>query len=154
MVKSAKKNNQRAVIVSSCCCIILLGASTYVDPSLGITGVVFILVCIYFLIRFGLREKWESEQELSAYSVFNENNRTVAGSFTAQQLDDQLRHRHRSSGEGEGEGGGGAAWQGRMRETRPLGAVAESPEVWRRRREAAALAAEKRAKGTLTENQQ
>jgi len=40
---------------------------------------------------FGLRDKFASEETASAYSVFNRDGKAIAGGFTAQQLDRQLR---------------------------------------------------------------
>lgn len=47
-----------------------------------------ILLCIW---TFGLRDKFESEDAPSAYSVYNRGGRAVVGSFTGKQLDRQLR---------------------------------------------------------------
>ena len=38
-----------------------------------------------------MREKFSNEETASAYSVFNKNQQSIAGSYTADQLDRQLR---------------------------------------------------------------
>jgi hypothetical protein len=40
---------------------------------------------------FGLREKFSNEETASAYSVFNQNQQSIAGSMTGDQIDRQLR---------------------------------------------------------------
>mmetsp|Transcript_37779 Transcript_37779/g.43154 ORF Transcript_37779/g.43154 Transcript_37779/m.43154 type:complete len:142 (-) Transcript_37779:225-650(-) len=49
-----------------------------------------VILGIYF---FGLKEKFSNEETASAYSVFNKNNQAIAGSYTAQHLENQLRGR-------------------------------------------------------------
>lgn len=40
---------------------------------------------------FGLRDKFDGEQTASAYSVFNKGGKSLPGSLTAQDVDQQLR---------------------------------------------------------------
>jgi hypothetical protein len=39
---------------------------------------------------FGLREKISNEETASAYSVFNQNQQSIAGSMTGDQIDRQF----------------------------------------------------------------
>ena len=60
------------------------------------TTPVFILILIVGMFSLGSREKWASEHAemggvSSAYSVFNEGGKTMAGGMTAKELDGQLR---------------------------------------------------------------
>lgn len=60
------------------------------------TTPVFILILMVGMFSLGSREKWASEHEemggvSSAYSVFNDGGRTMAGGMTAKELDGQLR---------------------------------------------------------------
>ena len=60
------------------------------------TTPVFILILIVGMFSLDSREKWASEHEemggvSSAYSVFNDGGKTMAGGMTAKELDGQLR---------------------------------------------------------------
>mmetsp|Transcript_33745 Transcript_33745/g.99414 ORF Transcript_33745/g.99414 Transcript_33745/m.99414 type:complete len:184 (+) Transcript_33745:109-660(+) len=60
------------------------------------TTPVFILILVVGMFSLGAREKWASEHAAmggvsSAYSVFNEGGKTMAGGMTAKELDGQLR---------------------------------------------------------------
>jgi hypothetical protein len=86
MVRSSKERS--AAFYGGCftwftTCIFLVNQDFGV---LAFCGSVFLT--IWF---FGLREKFSSETTASAYSVFNKNERSIAGTFTGQQLDRQLR---------------------------------------------------------------
>ena len=56
----------------------------------GFGSLAALLSCFVALFAFGFREKW-ADEGLSAYSVFNPGGKNIPGSFTAQQLDYQLR---------------------------------------------------------------
>ena len=90
-----------------------------------------------YIRHFGLRDKFSNEETASAYSVFNENQQAIQGSFTGTQLDRQLR---------------GGLKQNEMKSSIPT-ALLEKTKNSRvnenerlRRRNAAALAAEQRLK--------
>lgn len=67
---------------SLCCCWLIyndLGSIAFVGG---------VLLAIY---TFGLRDKFDSEETSSAYSVFNNGGKAIPGGFTGDQLDQQLR---------------------------------------------------------------
>lgn len=93
-----------------------------------------IFLSIWF---FGLREKFSNETTASAYSVFNNDQRAIAGSFTGEQLDRQLRN--------------GSYTSEQKSSTIPTARAGKSEKASKcndgerlRRRKAAALAAERR----------
>jgi len=55
-------------------------------------GTVAFVGSVLLAIRtFGLRERFESEETASAYSVFNRSGKSIVGGFTAEQFDKQMR---------------------------------------------------------------
>ena len=54
------------------------------------------------IAAWGLRDKFASETTGSAYSVFNTNGQAIAGGFTMNQLDRQLRGGFGSPSGGDG----------------------------------------------------
>merc|ERR1712224_487101 len=56
----------------------------------GFAEPVFIALCVIAMWKFGTREKWSNE-ELSAYSVFNDGQQRHPGTFTADQVERDLR---------------------------------------------------------------
>jgi len=97
-----------------------------------------ILGCIWSV---GLRDKFSTEETASAYSVFNEGGKGIAGGLTGEQLDRQLRGGF-SKGVSETNG---AVARAALVETddAPSTSILSKDEKLRRRRDAAA-AAEKR----------
>lgn len=80
----------------------------------------FIALCIVAMFA-GTRERWQSEKNRSAYSVFNEHVERIAGTLTAAQIDGQLRNGGhtardeqglalRNNAGGHWWGGGAKAW--------------------------------------------
>ena len=70
-------------------CAWLVGCAWCVRQGLGILAVVFSALLALWV--FGLREKFDSEDSPSAYSVFNKGGRAILGGFTGEQLEAQLR---------------------------------------------------------------
>lgn len=67
-----------------------------IQNDLGV--VAFVGSCLGAIWFFGLRDdKFDSEQTASAYNVFNKNGQAIAGSYTADQLESQLRGRPKES---------------------------------------------------------
>jgi hypothetical protein len=66
---------------------VVAGALIYLD--LGV--IAFVASIILAIWVFGLREKFASDDDASAYSVFNRNGLAITGGFTAQQFDRQMR---------------------------------------------------------------
>ena len=86
MVRAANERSRSfyvgCVIWCSCCFWLIkndLGPIAFV-------GTVFLSI-----YAFGLREKFDSEETSSAYSVFNKGGKAIAGGFTGDQLERQLR---------------------------------------------------------------
>ena len=59
----------------------------------GIGVPVFLVLAMVGIVVFGTREKMKNEP--SAYSVFNAGHSRLAGQFTAEQFDSQLRGQER-----------------------------------------------------------
>ena len=120
MVRSAEESGKRRKVVYLAVSAAVLAIAIYADfttsssndvllseestprPARGasflpvFTTPVFILILIVGMFSLGSREKWASEHEemggvSSAYSVFNDGGRTMAGGMTATELDGQLR---------------------------------------------------------------
>ena len=106
-----------------------------VHLDLGVIAFSFsILFAIYF---FGLRDKFSNEQTASAYSIFNKDGKGIAGGFSSNQLERQLR----------GHANHDEATSGDIAEARIQGEHQENVSEKQRlqRRKAAALAAERRS---------
>ena len=54
-------------------------------------SIAFVATCLLALWTFGLREKFDGEENMSAYSVFNRGGRAIMGGFTGEQFDQQMR---------------------------------------------------------------
>lgn len=54
-------------------------------------SIAFVGTVLLAIYAFGLREKFDSEETSSAYSVFNKGGKAIPGGFTGDQLDQQLR---------------------------------------------------------------
>ena len=67
---------------------VMLGAQVLASRS-GYGLPVFLVLAMISLVVFGTREKHPSEP--SAFSVFNKGHQRLAGQFTAEQFDAQLR---------------------------------------------------------------
>lgn len=116
MVRSAEESGKRRKAVYLAVSAVVLAIAVYADfttsssndvllsdrpahraPFLPVfTTPVFILILLIGMFSLGSREKWASEHEemggvSSAYSVFNDGGRTMAGGMTATELDGQLR---------------------------------------------------------------
>ena len=120
MVRSAEESGKRRKVVYLAVSAAVLAIAIYADfttsssndvllseestprPERGssflpvFTTPVFILILIVGMFSLGSREKWASEHEemggvSSAYSVFNDGGKTMAGGMTAKELDGQLR---------------------------------------------------------------
>lgn len=120
MVRSAEESGKRRKAVYLSVSAVVLAIAIYFDvmtsattdgllseesksrPAPGIsflpvfTTPVFILILLVGMFSLGSREKWASEHvEMggvsSAYSVFNEGGKAIAGGMTAKELDGQLR---------------------------------------------------------------
>lgn len=83
-----------------------------------------------------MREKFSNEETASAYSVFNQNQQAIAGSYTADQLDRQLR-----GGLGKKDTISSIPVASRVKQTKRI-EIKETERL--RRRNAAAEAAERR----------
>jgi hypothetical protein len=110
-------------------------------------GVVAFCAAIFLSIWvFGLREKWASEETASAYSVFNKDGKAIAGGFTAQQFDRQMRGGIRGSDDNDNAVFGSIAvaktGNDNMRESN----LSDRERI--RRRKSAAAAAERRSQQT------
>jgi len=106
-------------------------------------GVLAIVGFVLMILRvFGFRKKWDGEG-LSAYSVFNEGQRSIPGTFTADQLDKQMRGIYQTASvedfhdRGEGE-----------KSALKLESITSAEKI--RRRESAADAAERRMQENFT----
>jgi len=84
MVRAA---NERSLLFYAGCSAWLATMVVLIRIDLGVIAFVASIFAAIWI--FGLREKWDGE--VSAYSVFNRDGRGIAGGFTAQQLDRQLR---------------------------------------------------------------
>ena len=112
---------------------------------------VFLALTIYAMFTCGTGKRWSSEE--SAYSVFNEGSKSIAGTMTAAQIDAQMRnggHAPRTQSAYESSfvqsalrGWGGGSEHGKTGAPR-AGTPADDAELLRRRR-AAADAAQARA---------
>lgn len=120
MVRSAEESGKRRKAVYLAVSAIILAIAIYADfttsssndvllseeniprPARGtsflpvFTTPAFILILIIGMFSLGSREKWASEHAemggvSSAYSVFNDGGKTMAGGTTAKELDGQLR---------------------------------------------------------------
>ena len=87
---------------------------------------------------FGLRDKFASETTPSAYSVFNEDGRAIAGGLTGEQVDQQLR-----GGVANDSSNSGRSYSKSKQSSSPS-VVNLSPDQRLKRRQAAAKAAERR----------
>eukprot|EP00978_Attheya_sp_CCMP212_P046265 scaffold380892_cov57-Attheya_sp.AAC.4 len=86
MVRAA---NERTYAFYIGCTAWLLAVVALVYIDLGVIGFVgSVLLAIWV---FGLREKFDSEDTASAYSVFNKKGKAIAGGFTAAQFEQQMR---------------------------------------------------------------
>ena len=106
-------------------------------------GVVAVILSIFVAIRiYGFRQKWDGE--VSAYSVFNEGQKAIPGTFTADQFDKQLRgtSNWEDDNDAAARSGVGNTKQPSQIQLESLTAVEKV-----RRREAALAAAEKRMVG-------
>ena len=54
-------------------------------------SIAFVGTVLFAIYAFGFREKFDSEETSSAYSVFNKGGKAIPGGFTGDQLDQQLR---------------------------------------------------------------
>jgi len=84
MVRAA---NERSTLFYVGCGAWLAAVILLVRADFGV--IAFVGTVLGSIWVFGLREKWDGE--VSAYSVFNRDGKGIAGGFTAQQLDRQLR---------------------------------------------------------------
>lgn len=144
MVRAA---NEKSPTFYVACVAWMLVAIYLVQSGLGVLAFVG---SIFFLIyMFGLREKFSNEETASAYSVFNQNQQSIAGSLTGEQVDKQLR------------GGFSSAPNRMVDSTIPTAAAGASKsssgqsidkDERLRRRKAAALAAERRLQSETDES--
>lgn len=122
----------------------------------GLGVLAFFLSMFVAMYVFGLRDKFDSEQTASAYSVFNRNGQAIAGSLTATQLDRQLRGGGVSNANNEDASPSSSSNQGPATlsstnsQKSPV-KKSDNTEILRRRK-AAAEAAERRAASQATEN--
>ena len=68
----------------------------------GLGSIAFVATCLIAIWVFGLRDKFEGEEGMSAYNVFNKGGQAIMGGFTGEQLEEQMRgsvisHKNRSS---------------------------------------------------------
>lgn len=70
------------------------------EAALSILFTIGVLASIWW---HGLREKWEGDDTASAYSVFNENGKNIAGTFTSRQFDNSLRTTYAGKEDKQGE---------------------------------------------------
>jgi hypothetical protein len=86
MVRAASETSPTFYVacVTWLLCVIFL-----VRSGLGILG--FFGSILFLIFMFGLREKFSNEETASAYSVFNQNQQSISGSLTGDQVDRQLR---------------------------------------------------------------
>ena len=115
----------------------------------------FLALCIVAMFS-GTRERWQSENNRSAYSVFNERGERIAGTLTADQIDGQLRnggHAARDQADQASIGGhwwGGGKKLGASDTSTAAVAAPDDQEARRRQRVAAAAAADARARQAST----
>jgi hypothetical protein len=86
MVRSANEKSTRFYI-SLVVGVVVCGILIYQD--LGV--VAFVIIVFGLIFGFGLRDKFSNESVASAYAVFNKDGKSIAGGFTAGQLERQLR---------------------------------------------------------------
>lgn len=55
-------------------------------------GIVFLLFSALFGIYFNTRTEPKAKNEISAYSVFNENCKSIKGTLTAEQFEREIRY--------------------------------------------------------------
>lgn len=98
------------------------------------------------LYVFGLRDKFASETTPSAYSVFNEDGRAIAGGLTGEQVDQQLR-----GGVANDSSNSGRSYsKSKSKQSSSPLVVNLSPDQRLKRRQAAAKAAERRFGATAS----
>lgn len=132
MVRAAHERS----LAFSAGCVVWVGLAVWlVWKDLG--PLAFVGSILLGIWGFGLRDKFSNEETASAYSVFNQDQKGIAGGFTAGQLERQLR----------GIGGADETLRGAMataRVTKDRSTPQISNDEKLQRRTAAAAAAERR----------
>ena len=86
MVRSANEKST-GFYIALAVGLVVCGILIYHD--LGVLA--FVIIVFGLIFGFGLRDKFSNESVASAYAVFNKDGKSIAGGFTAGQLDRQLR---------------------------------------------------------------
>lgn len=86
MVRAA---HERPPLFYAGCLLWAAVSVTLIQLDLGV--IVFVGTVLAAIWVFGLREKFDSEETASAYSVFNRDGKAITGGFTTEQLEQQLR---------------------------------------------------------------
>lgn len=86
MVRAANEKSTTFYIGLFVCFVI---GSLLIYHDLGV--IAFVMLVFVGIWGFGLREKFSNETTGSAYSVFNEDGRSIVGGFTSSQFESQLR---------------------------------------------------------------
>jgi hypothetical protein len=128
-------------------CVWLVTVSVHL-VSIAVMGSIALAIYV-----FGVRERWQGEQTASAYSVFNDGGREIAGTFNARQFDRQLRGVYGGALDDDNDSGAGSGAPTHTAAKAPAEKISDDERV--RRRKAAAAAAEARfaatAKATAAE---
>ena len=114
-----------------------------VRNGLGVVAIVGSILITIFV--FGLRDKFEEGESMSAYNVFNKGGKAIMGSLTGDQVDAQLRGGIRF-GKPDNSGGGGNTQSDKPLTTTATlsGAKKQTEHDKLKRRANAAAAAERR----------
>ena len=105
MVHSATDNSRKRKRTYLISAAIILALAIYADivtgdsddssqsslPIFAFSTPTLLVLVLVGIFTIGTRDKWESEENASAYSVFNEGGRAILGGMSAKELDGQLR---------------------------------------------------------------
>ena len=80
--------------ISILCVKLLLWCSLFLFAVHFEVGAVYVLTSGFAFIWLNLGSKGRKDGKLSAYSVFNKNFETIKGTLTADQFDNEIRHRN------------------------------------------------------------